>query len=1134
MHILPIAEMARRIRRETEISGAVFGIPMAAMYRSRSSADRAFSFYRYGKHLETPLGVAAGPHTQLCQNIISAWLCGARYMELKTVQVLDKLDIPRPCIDMEDVGYNCEWSQELTLDDSFRQYSDAWVLLHALKAWLAGTGKYVAGKDVNAADFSLAGDGGSKGPGFIFNMSVGYDLKGIRSPKVRMFMDRMRDGGTLIQEKLASIRGIFSGVGEIPISGSISDNVTLSTMHGCPPGEIEKIGRYLLEEGFHTTIKLNPTLLGPDTLRGILNDRLGYSVEVPDAAFGHDLKWADALDIIRGLKSLAGKNDISFGVKLSNTMECVNNRNVFPPTEKMMYLSGRALFPLTLTLAEKLASAFKGDLDISFAGGVDCDSFPGLVRAGLWPVTVCSDILRPGGYMRLPQYLRNLESEEGAKAGETKTADSAFLSVLTAKTEKESRYNRGYYETRSVKNSRSLNAFDCVAAPCIAACPLGQRVPEYIGALSAGNPEEAVAVIRRDNPVAAVCAMVCERPCERACTRLNYDRALAIRDLKRFALASSSEPQVIHPKTGGNAGVAARKKAAVIGAGPAGIACAWELAARGVDVAVFDSAAGAGGMVGRVIPPYRIREADILRDVERLKRAGVGFTFNTTISGSEAEAMLKSGYDAMFIATGAPLDKDLGLHVKNHKNAIGALKFLELTKHGNLYLENKRVVIVGGGNSAMDAARSAIRLVGPKGSVILLYRRKIIHMPADREELAAIIEEGVEIQELVQPVAFLTEAEEKVGEKTSTLRCVRMDLEGKDGSGRPAPVPVPGSEFELPADLLIYAIGQDRDSAFLKEFGVEPRPGKIESDNPGIFFGGDAVRGPSNVVLSAADGREAARKMLAFMDMAEPPPAPEPETAIAPAFPGIPDMGAWAAGSGKIADRVEPKNTPLAERGSSNLVIGELTPDTALMEAGRCLRCDRICNVCVTVCPNRANFFYKTDPARYPVYRLFSVGDGTAISGNSSSPIFKQEGWFEVRQGIQTAHIADFCNNCGNCTTFCPSSGSPFRDKPRICLTEESFSREDDAYLFRAKPEPCLIYKKDGRFHSFKEDDGMYHYISDPFDVFFNHSTMEITELAVTVEQPSRGKAGAAAMIATDKAAVMAFLFSRLGPTHIF
>jgi len=273
----------------------IFGI-----YRSQyftPKRDDVFKTSMFGQPLETPIGVAAGPHTQMTQNIVSAWLCGARYIELKTVQTLDEIDVSKPCIDIQDEGYNCEWSQELKIEESFYEYLKAWIIIHILRH-----------------KFGWAGDIGT-----IFNMSVGYDMTGILKDNVQWFFAKMADCRAEKAELIDEIHDLYPGINELGIPDRISGNITLSTMHGCPPDEIKKIGKYLIEEkSLHTLIKLNPTLLGKEKIQEILK-KLGYDTQVPDVAFEHDITYPSAVKVIKSLRKSAEQHGVFFGVKLTNT-----------------------------------------------------------------------------------------------------------------------------------------------------------------------------------------------------------------------------------------------------------------------------------------------------------------------------------------------------------------------------------------------------------------------------------------------------------------------------------------------------------------------------------------------------------------------------------------------------------------------------------------------------------------------------------------------------------------------------------------------------------------------------------------------------------------------------------------------
>ena len=469
----------------------LFGIDRELFFMPKP--DDPFRMERYGKVLETPLGVAAGPHTQLAQNILSAWLCGARYIELKTVQVLDELNVAKPCIDMADEGYNCEWSQELKLDQSFEEYLKAFVLLYVLRDML---------------NLRVEAEPG-KGPGFIFNMSAGYNLEGIKSPALQRFLDRMENAEEDVKRIKAGLAPLYPAIEKMPIPARLSDNLTVSTMHGCPPDEVESIGRYFItERKYNTAIKLNPTLLGPERLRDILNTQLGYDVCVPDEAFGHDLKYNDGVAIIRNLAAAAETAGVAFGLKLTNTLETANEKQNLPRSEGMVYMSGRSLHPISINLAERLQQEFDGKLDIAFSAGVDTFNVADTLACGLRPITMSSDILKPGGYGRLHQYLDTLRAEM-RKAGAHTIAEweksrspiagnpgfANLVSYAAAVLGKRSRYHKERFPYVSVKTERPLPRFDCAAAPCMSGCPAEQDIPRYLDAVARGDFELARRVI---------------------------------------------------------------------------------------------------------------------------------------------------------------------------------------------------------------------------------------------------------------------------------------------------------------------------------------------------------------------------------------------------------------------------------------------------------------------------------------------------------------------------------------------------------------------------------------------------------------------------------------------------------------
>ena len=383
---VPFDVLIGRMFRELEEKRSIFDLPAQRFVQGYPGRDLSIGFRV--RRASTPFGPAAGPHTQMAQNIALSWLAGGRVIECKTVQANDAIEVPRPCIDMSTVGLNVEWSQELTVRQSLEEYVKGAMLIEMLKASGLGAGL----------------------PDTVFDMSVGYDLAGIKSAKVRCFLDGMLDASALVDKLRAEIPGHWRRFRDLPFSTRISDTLTLSTFHGCPPGEIEGIVTHLIGEvGLDVVVKLNPTLLGRGEVGAILHDRLGYrDIVVPERAFAEDAQWAEIVDLVERLEPYAAAPGRSLGVKFSNTLVVENNKGVFPASEPVMYLSGPPLHPLAIALVARFRRVFGDRIPVSFSAGVDEGNFPDTVGLGLNPVTVCSDLLKPGGYRRGKRYFDEL------------------------------------------------------------------------------------------------------------------------------------------------------------------------------------------------------------------------------------------------------------------------------------------------------------------------------------------------------------------------------------------------------------------------------------------------------------------------------------------------------------------------------------------------------------------------------------------------------------------------------------------------------------------------------------------------------------------------------------------------------
>lgn len=401
MKSIPFGQLTEWILNEYKKTGQVFGIQKAYV------ADQSKTIEIFGRKLENPVGPAAGPHTQLAQNLVAAYVAGARFFELKTVQKMDGPElsacIPKPCIVAEDEAYNCEWSTELYVPQAMAEYIKGWILIHVI-----------------AKEFGLGSP-----DGFQFNMSCGYNLEGIKDKKIDDFIEGLKDAGdTAIfkecKQWLLEHISLFEHVTKEDIEAvpaEICNSITLSTMHGCPPQEIENIVTYLLKEKhINTYVKCNPTLLGYEFVRKVMDD-LGYDyMAFTDFHFKDDLQYEDAVPMLKRLLETASQEGLSFGVKLTNTFPVDIKRQELPGEE--MYMSGKALFPLSISVASRLAESFDGKLPMSFSGGADQKNIDQIVGCGIWPVTVATVLLKPGGYKWLTRIAEKADTCEIGKCGE--------------------------------------------------------------------------------------------------------------------------------------------------------------------------------------------------------------------------------------------------------------------------------------------------------------------------------------------------------------------------------------------------------------------------------------------------------------------------------------------------------------------------------------------------------------------------------------------------------------------------------------------------------------------------------------------------------------------------------------------
>lgn len=1036
---ISIKQLLQIILKEYNKNKSIFGIPEKLFFNPIK--DNQFKTNQFNQNIDTPIGVAAGPHSQMAQNIIGAWLMGARYIELKTIQTLDELEVAKPCIDMQDEGYNCEWSQELKIKESFNEYLNAWIIIHVLNH------QFGWNKEIRT----------------IFNMSVGYNLEGILKENVQWFFNKMNDCSSELKEKVSEIKETYPEIDKINIPEQISNNITLSTMHGCPANEIEDIAKYLLQEkNLHTYVKLNPTLLGSEHLRDILNKKLNFKTEVPDIAFEHDLKYPDALKIICSLQEIAKNKNLHFGLKLTNTLESVNNKSVFSSDVDMMYMSGRALHPISINVAKKLQNEFKGELQLSFSAGADAFNISDILSCGFKTITICSDILKPGGYMRLNQYFKEIKKNNFSlnisKEDALKNLNNYAEKVLESDV-----YKRKSIKDPDIKTERNLEYFDCISAPCRDTCATNQDIPDYLYYTSTVQFDKAFEVILRTNPFPSITGMVCDHLCQNKCTRVNYDNSLLIREVKRFISEQEEVALNMLPKN--------NIKAVIIGAGPSGLSCAYYLALAGFSVDIFEANSKAGGMVQYAIPGFRLTDEAIERDFKRVMDLGVQIHYNHKIDSSKFKN-LKENYNYLYIAAGAQLSAPFQLEGIESTGVLDSLEFLFNIKKGQETGIGKNVVIIGGGNTAMDAARTAYRMVGNEGKVTIIYRRTVNEMPADQGEIKAVLEEGMEIIELAGPEKVISQ-----NGQVKAILCSKMELKESDSSGRPKPVKIEGSEFTIVCDTIIPAIGQSLDINFIQKELLKADIGNYQTQIENVFIGGDTLRGAATAIKAIGDGRKAAEKIIKKAEIDFSISKPENRKNLTKK-----DL---------ILKRAIRKFAPelieldIHDRKNFKLVSETLDQETIKEEAERCLQCDEICNICTTVCPNFANYSYETTPVSYYLQK--------AIQNENGEIEIRNEGLFEINQKFQILNIANFCNECGNCNTFCPTNSAPYKEKPKFWLTQSSFELAKEGYFLENKN--IILYKHKSVIYKLEENQDEYFYITSNFEVLINKADLSIRDI---------------------------------------
>lgn len=504
--------------------------------------------------------------------------------------------------------------------------------------------------------------------------------------------------------------------------------------------------------------------------------------------------------------------------------------------------------------------------------------------------------------------------------------------------------------------------------PCRVGCPAGTDWPRVLALAAEGEFSDAWRLIREENPLPGICGRVCYHPCESACNRQHFDGAVAIQSLERFIADACFDLPPEHPQKEQRP-----ERVAVVGSGPAGLACAYFLARQGVGVTVLEAAREPGGMLRLAIPSYRLPREVLDKEIEDIAALGVEFRLGAPLSSSDDVEKLWQSYDAVFLATGAHHSHALQIPGEDNAGVMTGLEFLKSVNAGHEIQIGKRVIVIGGGNTAMDAARTALRL-GAHPTVV--YRRTRAEMPAITEEIEEAEQEGIEFVFLAAPKEI-----RRVG-NTLAVECIRMELGAPDASGRRRPVPIPNSEFVMETDCVLKAVGEEPELPFLAE-SIKTSAGLLihyPMEREGIFIGGDAQSGPSTVIDAIASGKQAAKAIQLYLHhrrVRAPKRRDKRGHTAEIAFQQL-NLNYFTA-----APRAQAPHLAASTRTKNFAEVkGAISQEQAISEARRCFSCGvcNFCDNCRVFCPEVA--------------------------------ISRVDGAYAIH--------ADFCKGCGICAEECP------------------------------------------------------------------------------------------------------------------
>lgn len=1060
-----IEQLLKIILNSFDATQEIFDIPEKLFYKHWHY--HVLYTEKYGQKIHNPIGISSGPLTQLAQNIVSGWLCGARFIELKTVQPNQITDRVKPSIDIFDGAYNCEKSQELTIEQAYDQYLNAWIIIHVLNHKL------------NLDQYK------NQEIGTIFNMSLGYTLADIRSDKMQWFVDKMINCSVEKEEKIKLIKKIYPNISKIKIPDQISNSFTINTCKGCSARELEYICKFLIiDKKLHPGIKFSPKLLGYKSVMAILNAENKFNAEVNPEDFENSIQYAEAITLIENISATAKEMGAQLTVKISNSLACKNNTGQIPGAAEEVYLSGRALHPIAVNLAAKFQSKFEGQLDISFSGGANCFNVVNLMQSGFSSITSCTDLLKPGGYGRLNQYFTELSKsftnyqaksirEFILKSGNEYNVKDAAIENLrnyAIRTLSDPAYQKTDISGISIKSKNPLPLYDCIVAPCREANPLNTDTPGYCWHTHKNDAEKAIATILSENPLPSILGMIGDDPSRKICTRNNYDAPLRMKDLERFI--TEFEPEEIKGLTK----LADNKlSVAIIGSGISGLTCAWYLSMWGFQVDVYESEQHPGGMTNTIIPGFRISDVALQKDIQRIKNSGVKFLSNTEIDKERFERIRKS-YNFVYVATGASEMIKYGMEGEEAEGVINPLVFLREAKFNDTYQPGKNIAVIGDDWIAADVARAAIRLVGEDGYVSLMTLGGQDDLKLDKESINAILEEEIEIFDHCRPKNFIV-----ADGKIDSIEIVDVEVDLKSRSKKVTYKDIKDSEQSFKFDVVIPCTSRIPAVGFTDIKKLKISEGSYLTKLTNVYAGGAVTNPDISVMHAVLDAK------LAAGEIAEASGIEVPETLFA-GKKNV-DLQQLKVKRAQIEKPNKPEIIPVVNRMDATPIVKTFKPVSALREAARCLQCDMLCNVCVGVCPNKAMLGFEVDTKTLKIPTITLNGAEFFVSFPNMLPIGQKH---------QILVVTDWCNDCGNCTTFCPFAGQPHKDKLRLHFNHESFNEDENGLLaLRNEKYIDLTLKNDGKLAQLTENWDAYIFENDDCMAVLEKETFNIQQITI-------------------------------------